>query len=271
MGARLNQNLYSIPDEIQIAEEKQMRLNEGRRLSKVMLLKMSDGFAHGDRTGWTGNELSCVCEAAVNTDQLVRIGELQRKIEEYKGSIVGLQSQIDRSTTWNDADQYQQDCLRTASKRSKNEYLCLLGLGLTGESGEVADHIKKHVGHGHELDSVKVAKELGDTLWYLAVLADAVGYTLTQVMSMNVQKLMKRFPNGFTSKDSIARVDAADEVPTSKTSVESPGVGFNMVPGVPQEQTEPARIRLGPDVWCEQWFDDQRKKPGYWINGARVE
>ncbi len=80
-------------------------------------------------------------------------------------------------------------------------------LGLTGEAGEVADLIKKHIGHGHPLDKTKTAKELGDDFWYIAVLACRIGYTLEDIARMNVAKLMARYPEGFSSERSINRKD----------------------------------------------------------------
>lgn len=71
-------------------------------------------------------------------------------------------------------------------------------LGLTGEAGEFADLMKKVHGHGHELDLEKAKKELGDVLWYLAVLADSLGLTLSEVAKANVAKLRARYPDGFT-------------------------------------------------------------------------
>ena len=78
-------------------------------------------------------------------------------------------------------------------------------LGLSGESGEVADHIKKHIFQGHELDREFLAKELGDICWYIAVAAQASGYPLEDVMRGNVEKLRKRYPNGFEEDRSIHR------------------------------------------------------------------
>ena len=89
--------------------------------------------------------------------------------------------------------------------------LSVYALGLTGESGEVADMIKKHLGHGHELDGNKLLLELGDVLWYVAALANVNGWLLSEVAAANVQKLQKRYPNGFSTEASKAR---ADEKPT---------------------------------------------------------
>lgn len=90
---------------------------------------------------------------------------------------------------------------------SPDMLLCSLALGVSGEGGEVADMIKKHVFHGHPLDCDKLVKEIGDTLWYLGQLSQAVGWPLSLVAEMNIEKLKKRYPNGFTKQDSIARVD----------------------------------------------------------------
>jgi NTP pyrophosphatase (non-canonical NTP hydrolase) len=78
-------------------------------------------------------------------------------------------------------------------------------LGLAGEAGEVADYLKKVRGHGHSLDHGKMAKELGDVLWYLAVVADSFGFTLDDVARLNIEKLLARYPEGFTVAASINR------------------------------------------------------------------
>lgn len=78
-------------------------------------------------------------------------------------------------------------------------------LGLSGESGEVADHIKKWFAQGHELNTDHLAEEIGDVLWYVAITANAIGYTLDDVMQKNVDKLRKRYPEGFDAERSIHR------------------------------------------------------------------
>ena len=107
------------------------------------------------------------------------------------------------------ADEYQEEVRRTAfSGLSYPLELATVGLGLTGEAGEVADLVKKHVGHGHSLDRDKIVKELGDVLWYVSRMADLCSVSLSQVMLENARKLRVRYPNGFTSQDSINRKDA---------------------------------------------------------------
>lgn len=78
-------------------------------------------------------------------------------------------------------------------------------MGLNGEAGEAIDILKKHLFQGHDLDREHLAKELGDVAWYLAVSADALGYTLEQVLQMNIDKLRARYPDGFEAERSQNR------------------------------------------------------------------
>ena len=78
-------------------------------------------------------------------------------------------------------------------------------LGLTGEAGEVADMVKKHIFHGHDLTTEELVKELGDVCWYLALMCNAIGVNLEDVMALNIEKLKKRYPDGFSETASINR------------------------------------------------------------------
>mgnify|MGYP000739967517 CR=1 FL=1 len=105
-------------------------------------------------------------------------------------------------------DEYQQLALKTAGHRGDQEkVLTYTALGLTGESGEVAEIIKKTFYHGHPLDREALSKELGDVLWYLAVMADELGLRLEQVAQENVAKLRARYPNGFSEERSVRRTE----------------------------------------------------------------
>lgn len=93
---------------------------------------------------------------------------------------------------------YQHEALRTAPTGIGDLNLLLNGvMGLAGESGEAVDLVKKYVFHDHELDKEHLAKELGDVAWYLAVTAYAIDYDLETILRMNVDKLRKRYPDGF--------------------------------------------------------------------------
>ena len=103
-------------------------------------------------------------------------------------------------------NEYQELAMRTSNpKLSTVDHILNGALGLTGESGEVADLAKKALMQGHLLDAEHIAKELGDICWYIAETATALGYDLETIMKMNIEKLMKRYPEGFDSERSQHR------------------------------------------------------------------
>lgn len=107
----------------------------------------------------------------------------------------------------NDLDRYQADALRTAASYADDRDLTIRALGLVGEAGEVAELVKKQVGHGHPADPERVQKELGDVLWYVAALADAYGLRLSDIANATLAKLRKRYADGFSTEASLARID----------------------------------------------------------------
>ena len=100
---------------------------------------------------------------------------------------------------------YQVAALRSAKALDSNGFIQNGILGLCGETGEIADHIKKHQFQDHELDKQHLIEELGDVCWYIAILAHGLGTDLETVMKGNVNKLMKRYPQGFSSERSLNR------------------------------------------------------------------
>ena len=70
-------------------------------------------------------------------------------------------------------------------------------LGLSGETGEFNDMVKKWIFHEKDLDINHVKKEIGDVLWYVAILCHSFGWDMTEIMQMNVDKLKARYPEGF--------------------------------------------------------------------------
>lgn len=93
---------------------------------------------------------------------------------------------------------YQLAALRTAQAEPHRERLMVQALGLTGEAGEVGQLIKKWAWHGRSLDAEKIADELGDVLWYVADIASAMRLDLDEIASRNIEKLLRRYPGGFT-------------------------------------------------------------------------
>ena len=73
-------------------------------------------------------------------------------------------------------------------------------LGLSGEVGELNDMIKKWIFHEKPFDEVHAKKELGDVLWYVAMMCHSFGWDLDEIMQMNVDKLKARYPKGFSTE-----------------------------------------------------------------------
>ena len=104
--------------------------------------------------------------------------------------------------------EYQKLAMTTLNPSLSEREILLNGvMGLCGESGEAIDIVKKHLFHGHELDREKLIKELGDVAWYLAETATALGVPLEEILRMNIEKLKKRYPEGFDSEKSIRRTE----------------------------------------------------------------
>lgn len=105
-------------------------------------------------------------------------------------------------------NEYQHLAMRTLNPDlSKKDVLINSVMGLCGESGEAIDIVKKWLAQGHELDKGKLAKELGDIAWYLAEAATALEIPLEEILAANIEKLRKRFPEGFTAEASQTRTD----------------------------------------------------------------
>ena len=89
-----------------------------------------------------------------------------------------------------DTDIYQEFTKSTAIY-PENKALEYLSLGMTSEAGEVAGKVKKFIRDGN-LSPKDVVKEIGDVLWYCARLSDELGYTMSEVLVMNRDKLVDR-------------------------------------------------------------------------------
>lgn len=104
------------------------------------------------------------------------------------------------------ANEYQKKAMQTLNPElSKRDVLINGVMGLCGESGECIDLVKKHLHQGHELDKIKLCKELGDVAWYLAETAYALDLSLEEVLRDNLDKLKRRYPQGFEKEKSINR------------------------------------------------------------------
>jgi NTP pyrophosphatase (non-canonical NTP hydrolase) len=109
-----------------------------------------------------------------------------------------------------DANEYQRLVMRTAASPSspaaaQRERLNNAALGICGEGGEVADLVKKWLYQGHDLDTARLEKELGDVTFYVALACEAVGLSLGDVKRGKIEKLQRRYPDGFSAERSRNR------------------------------------------------------------------
>ena len=98
------------------------------------------------------------------------------------------------------AAEYQSRACETAifPKRQAMEYLTL---GLTGEAGEITNKVKKFIRDGATKDEylakrIEIGYEIGDVLWYCAVLAEELEMNLGHIMEKNLEKLADRHKRG---------------------------------------------------------------------------
>lgn len=103
-------------------------------------------------------------------------------------------------------NEYQDLAQRTSRKDLMPEEHLMNGLlGLAGECGECCDLMKKHVYQDGRFIRDDMVDELGDVMWYAAETAKALGVTLEEVAQHNIDKLRRRFPDGFDPERSLHR------------------------------------------------------------------
>jgi len=96
---------------------------------------------------------------------------------------------------------YQKLVLRTATTYDdRDKEIANWGLGIAGEAGDVASCIKKTIYHKND-QTAGVRENLGDTMWYLAMICNFYGWKLEDVLAENIEKLRQRYPEGFTEKN----------------------------------------------------------------------
>lgn len=113
--------------------------------------------------------------------------------------------------------EYQKAAMRTndgkCTQRLHDSIMCKYdvggvinaSLGLSGETGELNDMIKKSIFHGHSLDMENVKKEIGDVIWYIAMMCESFGFDMCEIAQMNIDKLKARYPEGFSEERSQNR------------------------------------------------------------------
>lgn len=102
-------------------------------------------------------------------------------------------------------DDFQRASSRTSQTGPTRERLLIRALGLSGEAAEVGQILKKWARQGPEapLDVEALADELSDLLWYIADLSSLCGLRLEEVAAHNIDKLRRRYPEGFTADGGV--------------------------------------------------------------------
>lgn len=106
-----------------------------------------------------------------------------------------------------DFNEYQKLALRTAAPLDTRLTDLLHGaLGVITEAGELTDVVKKFKFADKPIDWVNVQEEIGDILWYLALLSRATGMSLEEIATLNIAKLEARYKKrAFTAAESANR------------------------------------------------------------------
>ena len=108
--------------------------------------------------------------------------------------------------------EYEEAAMRTAKDMgSMNMNLIHAAMGLSSDSGEFVDAIKKHVIYNKELDYTNAIEELGDVLWFVSLAAKSLGTTMGFIMTHNIEKLAKRYPDKYTDQAAQVRADKVTE------------------------------------------------------------
>lgn len=108
----------------------------------------------------------------------------------------------------------------TNEEKVFNEQLLHASLGLTTESAEFADQIKRHTFYQKNLDKVNLIEELGDLMWYFALACRALKVDPEEILIKNIEKLKNRYPEGFTPEDYDNRKIDQERKILSKTLLE---------------------------------------------------
>lgn len=103
--------------------------------------------------------------------------------------------QTEATKTWKNAEPLDRQDARVVN----------WALGVANEAGELAGEIKHVAFHGEKLNKMKIAKEVGDVLWYLSSLCQSIGISLADCAELNVVKLRHRHGDSFSFEGSHKR------------------------------------------------------------------
>lgn len=130
-------------------------------------------------------------------------GKYEKHGQIFDAEIYEIRNNTRKAMTVNE---YQNMAMKSLNPALSSKDVLINGvMGLCGEAGEAIDIVKKHLHQGHELDRKKLAAELGDIAWYLAETAYALEIPLEDIFRSNIDKLKRRYPDGFDADRSVNR------------------------------------------------------------------
>lgn len=94
---------------------------------------------------------------------------------------------------------------RTLIDKGHEMNLLHAAIGIGTEAGEMLDAFKRKLFYGKELDVVNVKEELGDLIWYMAILMRELDLDFHEILQLNIDKLRARFPEKFTENHALNR------------------------------------------------------------------
>jgi len=132
-------------------------------------------------------------------------GKYEKHGQIFDAEVYEVRNNVRKAMTVNE---YQKLAMKSLNPALSRKDVLINGvMGLCGEAGEAIDMVKKHLHQGHELDRKKLASELGDIAWYLAETAYALEIPLEEVFRSNIDKLKRRYPEGFDTAHSRNRTE----------------------------------------------------------------
>lgn len=104
-----------------------------------------------------------------------------------------------------DIEQYKSDSERTLIDKGHEMNLLHAAMGIGTEAGELLDAFKRQLFYGKPLDVVNIKEEVGDLMWYVAILLRELDLDFQEILDLNIQKLRARFPDKFTEDHALNR------------------------------------------------------------------
>ncbi|MEM7036623.1 MAG: nucleoside triphosphate pyrophosphohydrolase family protein [Bacteroidota bacterium] len=104
-----------------------------------------------------------------------------------------------------DIEAYKSAAERTLIDKGHDMNLLHAAMGIGTEAGELLDAFKRKIFYGKELDVVNVKEEVGDLMWYIAILLRELDLDFHEILQLNIDKLRARFPDKFTEANALNR------------------------------------------------------------------